>query len=153
MRQIGNIVAFLIVQDTFQGGESIENGLGQDTNDEYTHLVNGEGRSLFMKQKSQANQEKVGESNKGHVMMPSQPRAGLIMVETDLAFAFFDEGFDGPTQTAEAHKLSQRCGDGGITEVELDHRRVIQVAANAQPEFATSNTVAGFNDAQERTIT
>src|SRR5260370_6287766 len=114
MRQIGNVVPFLIVQDTFQGSDSVENGLGQDANDACTHLVEGQGRRLYVKQKPQANQEKVGESNKGHVMMPSQPRAGLIMVETDLAFALFDEGFDGPTQTAEAYKLSQRCGDGGI---------------------------------------
>src|SRR5690242_1136269 len=99
MRQIGNVVPFLIVQDTFQGSESVENGLGQGANDENTHLVNGQGGSLFVKQKPQVNQEKVGKSNQGHMMMPAQPRAGLIMVETDLAFAFFDEGFDGPTQT------------------------------------------------------
>jgi hypothetical protein len=58
MRPIDDEIPFLIVPHEFQGGESIENGLGQDTNDEQMHLANGQGRSLLMKQQPQTNQEK-----------------------------------------------------------------------------------------------
>src|SRR5258708_3999871 len=106
-----------------------------------------------MKQESQANQEKMGESDQGHVMMPAQPRAGFIMVETDLAFAFFEDGFDRPAQAAQTDKFSQRCGVGCITEVELDYGWVVEVAADNEPEFGTGQTITGLNHAPEGKIT
>lgn len=50
------------------------------------------------------------------------------MVKTDRPFAFFEDGFDGPAQAAEAHELSRRGLGWGITEVELEHRRISEIA-------------------------
>jgi hypothetical protein len=39
------------------------------------------------------------------MMLPTQPTAGFIMVETDFTFAFFKNDLDGPTHAAEVHQF------------------------------------------------
>src|SRR5712692_8599903 len=121
-----------MVPDELQGSGSIQNGLGQNTDNQHPHLVNGQSRGLLLEKEPQPDKEEMSKSGKEHVMMPTQPTACFIVVEADLAFAFFKEGFNGPTQTTEADELSYRRGAGRIAEVELNHRWVIEVTADDQ---------------------
>ena len=67
--------------------------------------------------------------------MPAQPTAHFVMVKTDFAFVFLKNGFNGPAHPADAHELDQGSFDRGIAKVELDHGRIIQIAADDQPDF------------------
>ena len=75
------------------------------------------------------------------------------MIQTDFAFGFFKDGFDRPTHAADAYELAQRCIGGSIAEVVFDHRRVIQIAADDQPEFACGQVAARLGHAQEGKFT
>jgi hypothetical protein len=79
----------------------------------------------------------MSQSDQQHMMMPSKPAAQFVMIETDFAFGFFKNDFNGPTYPADEHELDQGCIGRGIAEAELDHRRVIQVAADDPPDFGT----------------
>lgn len=85
--------------------------------------------------------------------MPAEPTTHFVMIETDFAFGFFENRFDGPAHAAEANKLDQGCGSGGIAEVELDFGRIIEVAADDQPDFRARQIIPRLDDAQEGKVT
>src|SRR5712691_775087 len=153
VRDIGDKVTLLIVPDSFQGGGSVEEWLRQDTDEQETDLINSQGWSEFMKQQAQVDQEEVCQGHQGHVMMPTQPRPGFIVVQPDLAFAFFKEAFNRPAQAAEPHQVGQRQLGGSVGEVKLNVGWVVQVAADDQPQVGARQAVAGFDHAQESKIT
>src|SRR3972149_9437632 len=95
----------------------------------------------------------MSQSHQQHMMMPAKPATHFVMVETDFAFGFFKNDFDGPTHAADTHKLDQRGIGRGVAEVELDLRRVIQVAADDQPDFGTGQVGPRFDDAQKGKVT
>ena len=49
-----------------------------------------------MKTDPQTNQEMMGKGHQEHMVMPAQPTARFVMVQTDLAFVFFKNDLDGP---------------------------------------------------------
>ncbi len=91
----------------------------------------------------------MSQSHQQHMVMPAHPTAHFVVVETDLAFGFFKNGFDGPTHAADTHKLNQGGLFWGIAEVKLDLAGVIQVAAYDQPEFRARQIGPSFDDPYE----
>ena len=100
----------------------------------------------------QVNQEMMSKRHQKHMVMPPQPTTRLIMVKTDLAFIFFEDSLDGPPHTADAHKLAQGSFNGSIAIVELDHGRIVQIAADDQPDFRARQVGSRFKQAQESKI-
>src|SRR3989337_3642167 len=95
----------------------------------------------------------MSQGYKQHMMMPAQPTAGFIVVESDFALAFFEDDRDRPTHAADAHQIQQREVCRGVAEVDLDLCRVVQVAADHQPDFRTGQAASAFDHAQESEIT
>src|SRR5512136_933295 len=87
------------------------------------------------------------------MMMPAQPTARFIVVETDFALAFFEDDLDRPTHAADANQFEQGDVCRGIAEVELEYLRVVQVAADDQPDFLVRQTASAFDHTQESEIT
>ena len=87
-----------------------------------------------------------------HMMMPTQPTANFVVVETDFTFGFFVNDFDGPTHTANTYKFDQGSVNGSIAKVELDHQRIIQISADNQPDFWTWQASSRLNNSQEGKI-
>src|SRR3972149_7559225 len=95
----------------------------------------------------------MSQCHQEHMMMPAEPTAHFVMVETDFAFGFLKNDPNGPTHAADAHELDQGCIGWGIAEVELDFRWVIQVATDDQPDFGARQVTPRFGDAQEGKVT
>ena len=95
----------------------------------------------------------MSQRNEEHMMMPSEPTAHLVMIHPDFTFGFFKDGFNGPSHSADPDKLIQRSADRRIAEKVFDLRRIIQIAANDQPEFTGGQAAARFGHAQKRKIT
>src|SRR3990172_2644841 len=112
-------------------------------------MINGESGRLVLKANSQTHQEVMSQRDQQHMMMPTQPTACFVVVKTDFAFGFFEDGFNRPAHAADAHELAERRIGGRIAEVVFDHRRVIQIAAEDQPELAGGQIAARLGHAQE----
>ena len=95
----------------------------------------------------------MGQGYEQQMMMPAQPTAGFIVIETDFPFAFFKDDLDRPAHSADAHQVQQVDVCRGVAEVELDFRRVVHVAPDHQPDFRARQAVSAFNHAQESEIT
>ena len=119
MGDINNPIAALVIADKFQGSESVQEWLGHDTDHKDAHLINRQGGSQFLKQQSNADEKEMSHDGQGHMKMPAAPTARFIMVKTDLTFAFFKQGFDGPAQAAEPNQFGQGEGGGCIAKVIL----------------------------------
>ena len=91
----------------------------------------------------------MSERDPQHVVVPSQPATQLVMVETDLAFCFFEYRFNRPSHSANTDQLMQRDLSRSIAEVVFDDGRVIQIAAEDQPEFFCGQVFARLGDAQK----
>src|SRR5271157_865548 len=87
------------------------------------------------------------------MMMPSQPTAHLVMIHPDFTFGLFKDGFNRPSHTADPDKLFQGNIDGSIGEKVFDLRRILQIAAENQPEFSGGQTRPRFGHAQKCKIT
>lgn len=75
------------------------------------------------------------QSHQQHVMLPADPTAHFVVIETDFAFGFFEHGFDGPTHAADADEFDHRCVGWCVTEIEFDLGWIVKVAAQDEPEF------------------
>ncbi len=82
-------------------------------------------------------------------MVPSQPTTHLVIVKADFAFGFFEDGFDRPAHPAYAHELAQGRVSRGVAEVVFDHRRIVEIAADDQPEFTCGQVCARLAHAQK----
>src|SRR3989304_6317672 len=87
------------------------------------------------------------------MMMPSQPTPHLVMIHTDFAFGFFKYSFNRPSHSADPDELIQRSTDRRIAEKVFDLRRIVQIAANDQPEFSNGQAATRFGHAQKCKIT
>src|SRR5688572_13351461 len=103
MREISDMIAFLIVAHQAQSGWGIENRFGQNAGEQEPDLINGQSRGDVLEFHSQTDQEMMSQRNEQHMVMPTQPTAGFIMVEAEFAFAFFKNDFDRPTHAAETN--------------------------------------------------
>ena len=74
------------------------------------------------------------------------------MIKADFAFGFFEDGFDRPSHAADAYELDHGSFSRGIAEVELDDRRILQIAADDQPDFWTRQVCSRFDQAQESKV-
>jgi hypothetical protein len=92
-------------------------------------------------------EKEVGKGRQEQVMLPAQPTASFTRIEADLAFAFFEAGFDRPAQAAETDKLGQGRRAGRRAEVDLGKRRVVEVRADDQPQVRTGQASASFDHA------
>ena len=128
MRQISDMIAFLVVPNQAQGGCGIENGFGQNAGEQEPHLVNRQSRGDVLKFHAQTDQEMMGQGNEQDMVMPTQPTAGFIMVEADFTFAFFKNDFDRPTHAAETNQVKQGGVCRRVAEVELEFSRVVNIA-------------------------
>ena len=70
----------------------------------------------FFELDAQADQEEVRQETLCHLMMPATPGTRLVMIHANLAFAFFDGRFNGPTQAGQSHQLGLSAGDRCITQ-------------------------------------
>ena len=95
----------------------------------------------------------MSQRNQQHMMMPTLPTAHLVMIHPDFPFGFFKDRFDGPSHTADANELIQRSVAGSIAEKVFDLRRVIQIAADNQPEFTGGQALSRFSHTQKCEIT
>jgi len=73
----------------------------------------------------QTDQEMMSQRDEQHVVMPAEPTAHFVMIETNFGFGSFENRFDGPAHAAKANELDHGCGSGGIAEVEFDFGRII----------------------------
>ena len=135
MREISDIISFLVILHPVQGSRDVKNRFRQYTGKQKPDLINSQSRSLFLKTDPQTDQEMMSQRDQQHMVMPTQPTAHFVMVKTDFAFGFFENGFDRPTHAADADELDQGCIGRSIAEVKLDDRRVLQIAADDQPDF------------------
>src|SRR5487761_2276273 len=87
------------------------------------------------------------------MMMPSYPTPHLVMIHTDFTFGLFEDRFNWPSHSADPDELTQRSADRSIAEKVFDLRKIIQIAANDQPEFTHRQAAARFSHAQECKIT
>jgi len=94
MRQISDVIAFLVIANHAQSCGSIKNRFWQNAGEQQPNLIEGQGGSFVLELNSQAYQEVMSQGYKQHMVMPTQPTAGFIVIETDLAFAFFKDDFD-----------------------------------------------------------
>jgi hypothetical protein len=78
-------------------------------------------QTIIVENDTQTDQEMMSQSDQQHMMMPAKPTAHFVMIETDFAFGFFKNDFNGPTHAADAHQLDQGCIGRGIAEAGLDH--------------------------------
>src|SRR4030067_22299 len=153
MRDISDMIAFLVIAHHAQSGGSIEGRFWQNTGEQQPNLIHRQSGRFVFELYSQPNQEVMSQRYEQHMVMPAQPTAGFIVIETDLAFAFFKDDFDGPTHAAYAHQVEQGAFSRGVAEVELEFRRVVHVAADHQPDFRARQAVSAFDHAQESEIT
>ena len=86
MRQISLMVPLLVVLHPLQSSSGIENGFRQYAGQQKSNLVNGQSRRLLLKTDTQSDQEMMSQSHQQHMMMPAQPAAHFVVVETDFAF-------------------------------------------------------------------
>ena len=49
-----------------------------------------------MKTDPQTNQEMMGKGHQEHMVMPTQPTAGFVMIQTNFAFIFFKNNLNWP---------------------------------------------------------
>ena len=150
MGHISDVIAFLVVLNHAQGGCGIEGGFWQNTGEQKPNLIDRQSGSFVFEIYSQAYQEVMSQRYEQHMVVPAQPTAGFIVVETDFAFAFFEDDFDGPTHAADAHQFKQGDVYRGITEVELEFSRVVHIAPDHQPDFRAGQATSAFDHAQER---
>lgn len=68
-----------------------------------------------------------------HMMMPTEPRAGLIMVHADLALAFLKSRLHRPAQSAEPYEFTRGTRRGRVTHIVLHFRPVLERAAEHDP--------------------
>jgi len=107
------MVPLLIILDPTQGCVRIKGWFWQYAGQQKPNLVNGQSGSLLLKTDTQSNQEMMSQRNQQHMMMPTQPAAHFVVVETNLAFSFFENGFNWPTHAADAHEFDQGSIGGG----------------------------------------
>ncbi len=105
-----------------------------------------------MKTDPQANQEMMGQGYQEHMVMPAQPTARFVLVQTNFAFVLLKNNLDRPSHPANAHELVQGRLEGGIAKVELDHAWIVQIAADDQPDCGARQIGARFNQSQERKV-
>src|SRR5215210_2931947 len=87
------------------------------------------------------------------MMMPSDPTPHLVMIHSDFAFGLFENGFNRPSHSADSYELVQRSIDRSIAEKVFDFRRILQIAANDQPELTSRQAAARFSHTQKCEIT
>ena len=149
MGQVGLVVPLLVVPNPLQSSDRIENRPGQHTGQQQANLVDGQSGCEMLRTDTQANQEMMRQSDQQHVMVPTDPTAHFVVIETDFALRFFENGFDRPTHAADADEFDHGGFGGCVTEVELNLGRIIKIAAQDQPDFRTWQVIARFSDAQE----
>src|SRR3990172_6939398 len=88
---------------------------------------------LFLPPQTQPDQEQMRREGVGHMMMPTRPGAGVIMIQADFTFPFFQRGLHRPAHSTDADKFTPRAGRGGIAEVKLDLWLRSQCASEDQP--------------------
>ena len=82
-------------------------------------------------------------------MMPAQPTAQFVLVQTDFAFGFFKNDFNRPTHATNTHQFADSNRGGSVAEVEFELAWIIQIAANDQPNslvFGKSRRRAGRSE-------
>jgi hypothetical protein len=94
MGQISDVITFLVIANHAQSCGSIKNWFGKNAGEQQPNLIDGQSGGLVFEQNSQTYQEVMSQGYKQHMVMPAQPTAGFIVIETDLAFAFFKDDFD-----------------------------------------------------------
>ena len=72
-------------------------------------MINGQGRSLFLKKEPQEDEKEVSEGHQSHVMLPTHPRTSFVLVKANFTFAFFKERFDRPASRSSGQTRSGAC--------------------------------------------
>jgi len=68
----------------------------------------------------------IGESEhyQRDVAVPADPGADFVLIQADLAFALFEQAFDGPAQACDLHQLGQRGVFRRVGQIKRQIRRV-----------------------------
>src|SRR5262245_56586860 len=74
-------------------------------------------------------QKMMRQKGQRHMMMPTAPRTGLVMVHPQFAFAFFERGLDWPTQARLAYQIGFGNLRGSVTQIIFDLRQITRAAA------------------------
>src|SRR5919199_2935690 len=95
----------------------------------------------FFKLEAHPHQEEMGDKGVCHMVMPSAPGAGLILIHAYFAFALFESRFDRPAQATEIGKCMPRASRGCVAQVILDFARCAQVPTNDRPAARSGQAI------------
>src|SRR5512137_262414 len=84
-----------------------------------------------------------------HVMMPTPPRTCFVVIQSHLALALGQQGFNWPAHTAQAGQVTLDTSERRITQVEFEFGLRSQAATEHRPYSRTRQAVADRGHAQK----
>ena len=108
--------------------------------------------SFFPPVQLQTQQEGSGQQGHGDVMMPAQPSAHFVLVETGFAFLGLKLGLDGPAHGPDLCQPQQGRVSGRIRQVVLGFAAIQIAPQDQQPAGPPRQTVPAFPDPQGRKL-
>jgi len=131
MRTISSMVLLLNASQLGERFLGIELAFGQDDLEQFADLRDRQGGGREASVHAQPHQEMMREQRHGRVVVPAHPAADFVVIQAQLALAFFNDRLDGPAPGRHARQRGQRRVGGGIRAIELP---VLQRGANRPPE-------------------
>src|SRR5262245_57108661 len=89
----------------------------------------------FFQLQPKAHQKMMCQEGQRHMMMPTAPSAGFIMIHPQFAFAFFERSLDRPAQARLAYQISFGNLRRSIAQIIFDLSRITRAAAKDNPHF------------------
>src|SRR6266542_3988422 len=86
------------------------------------------------------------------MMVPTEPTACFIVIQTNFAFAFFQSGLDGPAPSAHPNEFRAGAGRRRIAQIEFQFGQRPATAAQDRPDARTWQPGSYRRDTQESKV-
>jgi hypothetical protein len=107
---------------------------------------------FFLENQTQADQEEMSHKGLKHLMMPSPPSSSFVVIHSNFAFAFFECGFNRPSQAADANEFAGRAMRWSIAQIELLFEFRSQASTTDQPLTNAWQPIVDWGHAQDRKL-
>ena len=103
----------------------------------------------FFKLELDENQKVKRDKTLRHMMIPTAPRVCLLLVQSHLAFAFFQAGFHWPSRATQMHQVALRTVVWLFPQEVFELGPGSQAAPNHEPNPRAGQLVTSSYDPQE----
>jgi hypothetical protein len=77
----------------------------------------------------------MSEKGQRHMVMPTEPGPGLVMIHPQFALGFLNRGLDRPARACQPHQFGLSGRGRSVAQIILDLARIAGAAAKDEPDL------------------